>query len=135
MHPVEYHLMNKITWMSRQLRLKNEADSIKDWISAMQSVYLLLDNFTKSSRILNLTSLVDKKFSPRHSTISNREDRDRTVDPEINVEQPPAPMLKIARWAGKNDAESSTADPPRKKISKDGNGKTQTEGVQREAGV
>jgi len=42
MHPVKYHLTQKLTWMSRQLRSKNDVAALTDWIRTMQSVYTLL---------------------------------------------------------------------------------------------
>ena len=42
MHPVKYHLEQKLTWMSRRLRSKNDAVELLDWTRAMQSIYTLL---------------------------------------------------------------------------------------------
>ena len=95
MHPVEYQLTNKITWMSRQLRLVSDAVSIKDWISAMQSVYLLLDNFTKNNRILNLSSLVEKKLPPRPMTKSELTKVGKTVEAKISINKNHVQRQKI----------------------------------------
>ena len=49
MHPVKYHLTQKLTWMSRQLRSKNDAADLLDWITAMQSIYNLLVSFSEEN--------------------------------------------------------------------------------------
>ena len=48
MHPVKYHLTQKLTWMSRQLRSKNESADLLNWITAMQSIYNLLVNLSEN---------------------------------------------------------------------------------------
>jgi len=52
MHPVTFHLRNKLTWMSRQLRVKNNAADVMDWASAMHSIYNLLVDVSGNKEIL-----------------------------------------------------------------------------------
>ena len=52
MHPVTFHLRNKLTWMSRQLRTKKNAADVMDWASAMHSVYNLLVDVRGNTELL-----------------------------------------------------------------------------------
>jgi hypothetical protein len=52
MHPVKYHLTNKLTWMARQLREMNEAADVAAWVSAMHSAYNLLVVISGNKAIL-----------------------------------------------------------------------------------
>ena len=52
MHPVKYHLTNKLTWMARQLRRKNNAPDVTAWVSAMHSTYNLLVVLSRDTAIL-----------------------------------------------------------------------------------
>ena len=102
--------------MSRQLRLMNDAVSIKGWISAMQSIYLLLDNFTKNNRILNLSSLVEKKLSPRPMTKSELTKVGKTVEPKISINKNHVQSQKIAITVYDIGGGSSTAELTEKKL-------------------
>ena len=52
MHPVKYHLTNKLTWMARQLREMNDAADVAAWVSAMHSAYNLLVVISGNNAIL-----------------------------------------------------------------------------------
>lgn len=52
MHPVKYHLTNKLTWMARQLRQKNNAADVTAWVSAMHTAYNLLVVLSGNEAIL-----------------------------------------------------------------------------------
>lgn len=52
MHPVTFHLSNKLTWMSRRLRSKNNAVDVTDWAAAMRSVYNLLVDVSGKAELL-----------------------------------------------------------------------------------
>ena len=42
MHPVQYHLTKKLVWMSRQLRVINDAAANPNWTGLMTAVKELL---------------------------------------------------------------------------------------------
>jgi len=56
MHPVTFHLRNKLTWMSRQLRRINKAADVMDWASAMHSIYNLLVDVSGNAELLQDSS-------------------------------------------------------------------------------
>ena len=56
MHPVIFHLRNKLTWMSRQLRSINKAADVVDWASAMHSIYNLLVDVSGNAELLQDSS-------------------------------------------------------------------------------
>ena len=75
MHPVKHHLRNKLIWMSRQLRKMNDAATITNWIAAMQSVYMLLDNFTENAKMVwteNQSSKEQKLAQPARKNLIDK---------------------------------------------------------------
>merc|ERR1719285_42632 len=63
MHPVNYHLTQKLTWMSRQLRSKNDAAELIDWISIMRSISNLLVGLSENIVTLQECPSYRKKLS------------------------------------------------------------------------
>ena len=53
MHPVKYHLTNKLVWMSRQLREMNNADDILKWADAMKAVHSILVETMGNNNLLD----------------------------------------------------------------------------------
>ena len=53
-HPVIYHLTNKLTWMARNLRRRNNAADVTAWVSAMNNTYNLLVVLSKDRAILKV---------------------------------------------------------------------------------
>jgi len=52
MHPIKYHLTNKLTWMARQLRQKNNAADFSARVTEMHTAYNLLVVLSGNKAIL-----------------------------------------------------------------------------------
>jgi len=68
-HPVLYHLQNKIIWMSRRLRFMSRAAEILEWTEAMQSIYVLLEKDWDWRRG-NRAKLRDPLSNPQQISVS-----------------------------------------------------------------
>lgn len=83
MHPVKFHLRNKLTWMSRQLRSMNKAAEVMDWVSAMHSVHNLLVDVSGKTQLFQDCSLARNHITKSSCSEKRYWKINRSVQPII----------------------------------------------------
>ena len=99
MHPVKFHLINKLTWMSRQLRSMNKAADVMDWVSATDSVYNLLVDVSGKAELLQDCSPARNQITK--SPCFEKRDHIMTNSCVLPIKKGLAPETNIAPWTPK----------------------------------